>query len=65
MAKVFSGAYVKSIPVQNAMTKFHMPGIWPYNPHVFGDKEFVLATTSDPLMSSASFNATDTKSLLQ
>lgn len=47
IGKLFAGAYVKGASVQNAVQGFKKPGIWPYNPHIFGDQEFAPATMTN------------------
>ena len=37
-------AYLKAASAQNAVSGFKTPGIWPYNPSVFGDEDFVPAS---------------------
>lgn len=47
MAKLFGGAYAKSASVQNAVNGFRKPGIWPYDPNVFGDEDYAPSTMTD------------------
>uniref|UniRef100_A0A2H1VWF9 SFRICE_015897 n=1 Tax=Spodoptera frugiperda TaxID=7108 RepID=A0A2H1VWF9_SPOFR len=47
MAKLFGGAYAKSASVQNAVNGFKKPGIWPYDPNVFGEEDYAPSTMTD------------------
>ncbi|KAJ8728552.1 hypothetical protein PYW07_006248 [Mythimna separata] len=47
MAKLFRGAYDKSASVQNAVNGFKKPGIWPYDPNVFGEEDYAPSTMTD------------------
>ena len=44
IAKLLTPAYEKAASAQNAVSGFKTPGIWPYNPSVFGDEDFVPAS---------------------
>ena len=44
IAKLLAPAYLKAASAQNAVSGFKTPGIWPYNPSVFGDEDFVPAS---------------------
>ena len=57
IAKLFGGAYSKGASVQNAIQGFKKPGLWPYNPHVFGDEDYAPSSITDrPLEENASEN---------
>lgn len=47
MAKLFAGAYVKCVSGQNAVNGFKKPGIWPFNPHVFGKEDYAPSPMTD------------------
>lgn len=59
IAKLFSGAYVKSASVQNATSGFNRPGLWPYNPNVFGDEDFAPSMMTDRPINDESSNTAD------
>jgi len=44
---MFSPAYLKRATPRNAVSGFKCTGIWPYNPRIFGDEEFALASVTD------------------
>lgn len=46
MAKLFGRANIKSASVQNAVNGFRKPGIWPYDPNVFGDEDYARGRPS-------------------
>lgn len=60
MAKLFGGAYVKSASVQNAVNGFKKPGIWPYDPNVFGDEDYAPSTMTDRPLNEAQSSLDDT-----
>lgn len=49
VCKIFSPAYMKAATIRNAVKGFKKPGLWPFNPSVFTDDDFVPASvTSRP-----------------
>lgn len=50
IAELFSSSYINSATMANAVTGFKCCGLWPYNPDVFTDNDFLpAAVTDEPL----------------
>lgn len=47
VCRILTPAYLKAATAQNAVSGFRKTGIWPYNPHLFGDEDFAPATVTD------------------
>lgn len=52
VAELFKSAYVKNFTVKKAFKAFEMCGIWPLNPHIFTDEDFLSLTVTDQQTSS-------------
>lgn len=46
VAEIFNLAFVKIASIDKAQKGFQISGIWPYNPNVFGEDDFLPATVS-------------------
>ncbi|XP_026319551.1 uncharacterized protein LOC113230034 [Hyposmocoma kahamanoa] len=47
LGKLFGIAYAKAATLQNALSGFSKTGIYPLNPNIFSDHDFVSASTTD------------------
>lgn len=47
ITKMFNSAYIKGATPHNGISGFKSTGIWPFNPSIFGNEEFVLASVTD------------------
>ena len=47
VARLFNAAYMRTASVEKGVNGFKSTGIWPYNPDVFGEKDYMPAEVTD------------------
>jgi len=58
LAALFGAAYIRTASVEKAVTGFKSTGIWPFNPDVFSDVDFLPSMVTDEAQPTTSGTAT-------
>jgi len=58
LAALFGAAYIKTASVEKAVSGFKSTGIWPFNPDVFGDADYLPSLVTDEPQPTMSGTAT-------